>query len=333
MSVGPISYPGLPNYPSQPSMNAACCYLLLSGTGEIAGQIAAAGASAVSATPPPTATPNADLQAYADLAEIDLYLKQHPGTSFNDPFLAGIIANLQAQSQSCDPSVQALITAAQATFSVSGTTVTFTTSNNQTNFSTWWTQGSNGGQPGLTQVMNGLSQLIANSQLQPSVSTPSSPNSPDTPAVFINLCMIYADAMQYPSTNPNGILDNEFWGNSAGTTSGMTFGQVFPYALAMYEYQMEFNEPGGGQSMGELEENIQNLIHLLPDPNSLNPPNPTNYNAMYNLISNPLNGIALFHPAFWPSSMQFYFNNPSDLSTFYGILLDPLYDAFMNIAP
>lgn len=328
MPVTPISYPGLPSYPNQPNLNAACCYLLLSGTGEIAGQVAAAGASAVGATPSPTVTANADLQAYADLAEIDLFLKQNPGTSFNNPFLAGIIANLQAQSGSCDLSVQALITAAQTTFSVSGTTVTFTTTNNQNNFSTWWTQGLNGGQAGLTSVMNGLSQIIGSSQLQPSVSTPSSPNSPDTPAVFINLCMIYADAMQYPSTNPNNILDNEFWGNSAGTIAGMTFGQVFPYALAAYEYQMEFNEPGGGQSWSDLNTNLQNLLNLLPPPSSGSP----NYSASYNLLKGmiPMSSSSF---ASWPSNMNFYFTNPSDLSTFYGILLDPLYDAFMNISP
>lgn len=331
MSITPVSYPGYSYYPSSPSMNAACCYLLLGGTGEIAGQIAAAGASAVGATPNPTAAPNADLQAYADLAEIDLYLKEYaPNTTFNDPFLSGIIANLQAQMKSCDPSVQSLITAALATFTVSGNTVNFPITNGQTNFSTWWTQGVSGGQSGLQSVMNGLSQLIATSQLQPSVSTSSSPNSPDTPGVFVNLCMIYADAMQYPSTNPGGILDKEFWGNAGNTAAGMTFGQIFPYALAAYEYQMEFNEKGGGQSMTELDENLKSMLDLLPNPANLNPPNPTNYTAMYNFITNPTNGIVPFTPGLWPSNMSFYFTNPKDLSNFYGILLDPLYNAFMS---
>ncbi len=344
MQIGPVSYPYLPAPQNLPSMTAACAYQILASTGQIAGQIASganptaapSGANPTAAAAPsgtssnPTAAANADLQAYADLAEIDLYLRENAGsTTFNNAFIAGILANLQAQSGTCDASVQALITAAQATFTTSGTSVTFLTTNGQTNFSTWWSSPA-----GLQNVLSTLSSVLG-TVLQPSVNTPNSPNAPNNPAVFINLCFLYADAMLYPSTSTN--LDTAFWGNNANTLQGMSFGQAFPYALAAYEYQMEFNEPGGNQSWSDLNMNLRNMYLLLPTPAEVG--NTPNYTAMWNLFTKPPAGTTPIIPmsansfSQWPADLSFYFTDPSDLSTFYGILLDPLYDAFMGASP
>ncbi len=328
MRIGHVSHADFPPPQNNPPMGAAASHHVLTSVGDIAALIASGGARSVGATSAVSSagdipTLNADLQVYADLAEIDLYLHAHPGqTTFNDPFLAGIIANMKAQSGTCDGDAKTLITAAQKTFTASGNTVTFSTTGTQT-FSTFWTTSTTGG---LATVIADLASKIAGSGLQPSVKTASQPNAPDTPGVLVNLALIYADAM-IRSPSLTSIIDKSFFGASA---AGATIAQTLPYAIVAYEYQMEFNEAGGAGTWAAVDKDVQNILSLLPTPASIGIATP-NYAAMYNLFTqNPTEFTNIQSFTAWGALGNIFFNNPSDLSGYYGDVLDPLYNKAMN---
>jgi hypothetical protein len=292
----------------------------------IAGQIAVSGAAAVGATNP-NAAPNADLQVFADLAQIDMYL--NIGTAVYLQAAAALANDILAQYSSCDSTTQAFINQFTSFFTMSGNTVTGFVPSSQGGalyeIGNWWQSGAsniNNGTPGLQTVMGYLSTLIGggNSQLQPSVN----PNA-YTPAVFVNLCLIYADAMQYSNINKNDMLDSQFWGNTG--PQGQTFAQLFPFALAAYEYQMQFNDPNGQQSWTIVNTNLNLILSALPSASFA-----TNYNSAYTTLQGlvPMSSTSFTSPA-WAEYAGF-FTNPSDLSNFYGYM-DGLYDEYMDVQP
>ena len=328
MRIGHVSHGDFPPPQNHPSVGAAASHHVLTSVGDIADLIASAGTKAVSrvASSGDTQTANASLQVYADLAEIDLYLAAHKGqTTFNDPFLAKIIANLKAQSGACDSTAQSLIAAALGTFTINGNTISFSTGLN--NFSSWWKNPNNGG---FATMLSDLKNNIALSGLQPSVTTNSQPNAPDTPAVFVNMGMIFADAMLRGGNNITA-LDKLFWGGKNPLKSG-NLGQAFPYAVVAYAYQMEFNEGGAG-TWAAVDQDVQNLFSLLPTPSTLTYDNVPNYLSMYTLFSqhpDQFGTIQSFDAWKGKTPLYSFFSNPSDLSQFYRNALDPLYNNAMS---
>jgi hypothetical protein len=329
MRVGEVTHPHHFHNSQHPSLMAAASHQAFSRAAGIAGQIAAGGAS-LTASPPAsqTKTLNADLQAYTDLAEIQMYILQNPTYAnyyTNNTYLMGLISDLGNQKQLCDPDVQALITQAQSYYTVLGNTdVQFSptsSTNNSPAFTTWWQTANTGG---LAQVMQGITTHFANNPAyQPSVAT-----GPNTPGVLVNLCMIYADAMLAPNAESLN-LDSNFWSS---------FGSIFPAAVAVYAYQKEFYEPGGQKSWAAVDADITSIFAHLPNPaNYSNFSNFTNYDNMYNafntLQSADINSFA--SPAFPSQFALFFQDNPTapseqDIFNFYGNVLDTAYNAFMN---
>lgn len=334
MRVGEVSHPHHFHSSEHPSLRAAASHHVLSSAGKMAGEIAARGVSHTAAAAPASETQTqiltADLQAYADLAEIHMFLAKNGNSSNyysasdprNKPLML-LLSDLQTQLGLCGSDVKGIISQAQGYYSFEGQDVQFKPPNTTpTSFTTWWLTPSTGG---LAEVMNGLSNNFTGNppSYQPSVPYGTPKKTPNTPAAFVNLCVIYADAMLAPNAQSLG-LDTKFWA---------TFGPSFPSSVAVYAYQMEVYENGNKTSPWTgVDATLTTLFNLLPsDPHQDFPNYDTMYNAFNKLQSANIDSFASLPPQY-ASIFQDNPTSPSEdvIAAFYANVLDDPYSQFMT---
>lgn len=327
-------------YPTNtpPNGNAAFSFITFGKLSEISGSLAASGASRVGATGgDSSATLYAEMQALTDLAKMHMFLLS--GDTKDALACANDFMSLQKQCDPSDPNISAVYQQVASYFTMSNGQVTgFQNDKAGNSFSTWWTTGSsaNSNTAGAQYEMDWLGSLSSQSvKLYPSTS-PSS----YTPGVFVDLCLMYADAMTIPSIAKTGI-DTSFWGNSG--LSSFNFAQLFPYAAAAYAYQMTFIDPNGDKSWDTYHNMMNNMAYIISQATVQCGASPTQYPNLYNAWTefNNVNYQAQFPNGGWPlpgpvpgidptqwAILQHYLSLP-DLGPFYQNVLADLYGQFM----
>jgi hypothetical protein len=95
---------------------------------------------------------------------------------------------------------------------------------------------------------------------------------------------------------------------------------------------MEFNEGGTGM-WGSVDSDVQNLFNILKTPyQQVGSTTAPNFCAMYNqMIANPSQFTQIGSFNAWQNEpFYFFFSDPKNLSAYYGMVLDPLYNGFTN---
>lgn len=343
MSVSGVG-PSDANYPSIPPTNGTPAYsfVMISRLSEISGSLAASAAAATSVAGAGSSEVSqlyAEMQALTDLAKIHLYLSMNPPDTKDALAAANDFMKLKSQCDMTDPNISSVYQEAASYFTIdskTGQVTGFQNDSKGNSFSTWWSLGSaaNSGIAGAQYEMDWLEHL------PPNILNPCVSSSAYTPAVFVDLCLMYADGMTIPSIRKAG-ADKLFWGNQAG--GPFTFAQIFPYAMAAYAYQMTFIDPNGNKSWASFYDMMSQTQRLLTAALSQLTGDPSNYPNFASTISesqalmeqliqtptwppkSPVSGID-------PNSLQWKILqgtlSSTDLSNFYGSVLDAMFQNF-----
>ncbi len=241
------------NYPAIPPSNpaGAYSYVMLGNLSDIAGSLAAKAAGGVAGTSAVSSAQqdimNEEIEALADLAKIHLYLSA--GDTQDAIAAANDFLSLNSQNQFNDPNVTALYSQVQSYFTESSGTVTgFQNDAQGKSFSNWWTSGTtvSSNVPGIQTAFQGLNLLKSDLSFGPST---------QYPGVWVNISLMYADALSTPFGKTSGQLDTTFWGMTNN-------GSLFPYAMATYAYlECQTNGVEDWSKFNQTMSSIQTLLN------------------------------------------------------------------------
>lgn len=311
------------NYPAIPPSNPASAYsyVMLGSLSDIASSFAAKAAGGVSGTSAAGSAQqnimNAEIQALADLAKIHTYLAA--GDTQDAVAAANDLLSLNTQYQFNDPNVTTLLSQVTTYFTEnnSGTVTGFQKDAQGKTFNDWWTTGTSisSNVPGVQTAFQGLNLFKSDISFGPST---------QYPGVWVNLSLLYADALSTPFGKTAGQLDTSFWGaNNIGT--------LFPYAMATYAY-LEC-QTNGVEDWSKFNQTMSSIQTLLGDIKPADGVTFTNFPAMVSEFSNLASKMAQ-NPS-WPppqatgipsdTYQNFLYYANQGMDSLYGVLFDDMF--------